>query len=61
MSALRLPVGQDFRPGYLKIEEFLRALPERLVVSAFTATATAEVRDDIIDLLKLQDPVVTTT
>ncbi len=53
--------GQDFRPGYLKIEEFLRALPERPVVSAFTATATAEVRDDIIDLLKLQDPVVTTT
>ena len=46
--------GQDFRPGYLKIEEFLRALPERPVVSAFTATATAEVRDDIIDLLKLQ-------
>lgn len=53
--------GQDFRPGYLKIEEFLRALPERPVVSAFTATATAEVRDDIIDLLKLQDPVVTMT
>ena len=53
--------GQDFRPGYLKIEEFLQALPERPVVSAFTATATAEVRDDIIDLLKLQDPVVTTT
>ena len=36
-------------------------LPKRPVVSAFTATATAEVRDDIIDLLKLQDPVVTTT
>lgn len=35
--------GQDFRPGYLKIEEFLAALPERPVVSAFTATATAEV------------------
>ena len=53
--------GQDFRPGYLKIEEFLCTLPKRPVVSAFTATATAEVRDDIIDLLKLQDPVVTTT
>lgn len=56
-----LPVGADFRPGYLKIEEFLCTLPKRPVVSAFTATATAEVRDDIIDLLKLQDPVVTTT
>ena len=53
--------GQDFRPGYLKIEEFLCILPKRPVVSAFTATATAEVRDDIIDLLKLQNPVVTTT
>ena len=53
--------GQDFRPGYLKIEEFLCTLPKRPVVSAFTATATAEVRDDISDLLKLQDPVVTTT
>lgn len=53
--------GQDFRPGYLKIEEFLCTLPKRPVVSAFTATATAAVRDDIIDLLKLQDPVVTTT
>ena len=39
--------GQDFRPGYLKIEEFLCTLPKRPVVSAFTATATAEVRDDI--------------
>ena len=53
--------GQDFRPGYLKIEEFLRTLPNRPVVSAFTATATSEVRDDIIDLLKLQDPLVATT
>ena len=53
--------GQDFRPGYLKIEEFLRTLPNRPVVSAFTATATSEVRDDIIDLLKLQNPLVATT
>lgn len=53
--------GQDFRPGYLKIEEFLCTLPKRPVVSAFTATATSEVRDDIIDLLKLQDPLVATT
>jgi ATP-dependent DNA helicase RecQ len=32
--------GQDFRPGYLKIEEFIEKLPNRPVVSAFTATAT---------------------
>ena len=38
--------GQDFRPGYLKIEEFLCTLPKRPVVSAFTATATAEASDE---------------
>ena len=32
--------GQDFRPSYLKIEEFLRRLPKRPIVGAFTATAT---------------------
>lgn len=48
--------GQDFRPSYLKIMEFIDKLPRRPVVSAFTATATREVRDDIIDILKLQDP-----
>ena len=53
--------GQDFRPSYLKIMEFIDKLPRRPVVSAFTATATREVRDDIIDILKLQDPFVTTT
>ena len=53
--------GQDFRPSYLKIMEFIDKLPQRPVVSAFTATATREVRDDIIDILKLQDPFVTTT
>jgi len=53
--------GQDFRPSYLKIVEFLETLPERPVVSAFTATATAQVRDDIIDILRLQDPTVLTT
>ena len=35
--------GQDFRPSYLKIVDFINQLPERPVVSAFTATATAEV------------------
>lgn len=50
--------GQDFRPSYLKIIEFVNRLPKRPVISAFTATATAEVRDDVIDILMLQDPCV---
>ena len=53
--------GQDFRPGYLKIAEFIDRLPRRPVVSAFTATATKEVREDIVDLLQLRDPVISTT
>ena len=53
--------GQDFRPSYLKILDFLAALPQRPLVSAFTATATAEVRDDIIRALGLEDPFVITT
>ena len=48
--------GQDFRPGYLKIEPFIRALPKRPCVSAFTATATESVRQDIIRLLCLREP-----
>lgn len=53
--------GQDFRPSYLKIVEFIKKLPRRPVVSAFTATATKEVRDDIMDILMLEDPEVLTT
>lgn len=53
--------GQDFRPSYLKITEFINRLPKRPVLGAFTATATKEVRDDIIDLLMLENPVVTAT
>lgn len=53
--------GQDFRPSYLKILEFIQLLPKRPVVSAFTATATAEVRNDIIDILMLEKPEVLTT
>lgn len=53
--------GQDFRPSYLKIVEFIKKLPKRPVVSAFTATATREVRDDIMDILLLENPEVLTT
>ena len=48
--------GQDFRPSYLQISQFLRSLPHRPVVGAFTATATAQVKEDIAALLDLQDP-----
>lgn len=53
--------GQDFRPNYLKIVDFIHKLPERPVVSAFTATATREVREDIIDILMLENPLMVTT
>ena len=53
--------GQDFRPSYLKILDFLKKLPYRPVIGAYTATATTDVRDDIMDILQLQDPFVITT
>lgn len=48
--------GQDFRPSYLSIPEFLNQLPRRPVVCAFTATATARVREDVKAILQLQNP-----
>lgn len=53
--------GQDFRPSYLRIADFIASLPARPIVSAFTATATAEVRDDIVRLLGLHEPQLVTT
>lgn len=53
--------GQDFRPSYLRIIEFIAQLEKRPVVSAFTATATCDVRDDIIRILQLKDPMILTT
>ncbi|MEF9918730.1 MAG: DNA helicase RecQ [Eubacterium sp.] len=53
--------GQDFRPSYLKIIDFIDHLPYRPVISAFTATATEYVRLDIIKLLRLKDPDVLIT
>ena len=53
--------GQDFRPSYMRIPEFLGRLGYRPIVSAFTATATASVRDDIIRMLGLNSPFVKTT
>lgn len=50
--------GQDFRPSYVKITEFVSQLPRRSVISAFTATATEKVREDILDVLALESPYV---
>jgi ATP-dependent DNA helicase RecQ len=49
--------GQDFRPSYLRIREFVDSLPRRPVLAAFTATATGQVREDIVQRLELRDPV----
>ncbi|MBR0464429.1 MAG: DNA helicase RecQ [Clostridia bacterium] len=48
--------GQDFRPSYLKIREFIKKLPVRPAVGAFTATATGLVQEDIVKLLELDQP-----
>ena len=48
--------GQDFRPSYMKIVEFVQCLSKRPVMSAFTATATERVREDIVCTLGLVDP-----
>ena len=53
--------GQDFRPSYQKILSFVQRLAKRPVISAFTATATERVREDILDSLKLVEPFVITT
>lgn len=53
--------GQDFRPSYLRISDFVNELEKRPVLGAFTATATREVREDILALLDLRDPVQVTT
>ena len=53
--------GQDFRPSYLKIVDFIGRMKARPVVAAFTATATKEVKEDIISILMLREPALMTT
>lgn len=48
--------GHDFRPSYRLITGFIKSLSSRPIVTAFTATATKEVQDDLINLLDLKDP-----
>lgn len=47
--------GHNFRPSYLKIKDFIEYCKIQKV-SAFTATATEEVRNDIIKLLAIENP-----
>lgn len=49
--------GHDFRPDYLKVHETLRSWGLHLPTSAFTATATPKVQQELIQLLDLQNPV----
>lgn len=53
--------GQDFRPSYLSIPDFIAQLPVRPPVGAYTATATQRVREDIVHLLKLHAPLLVST
>lgn len=53
--------GQDFRPSYLKIVQFIKTLRARPIVSAFTATATERVMEDIICVLGLVRPEILVT
>lgn len=53
--------GQDFRPSYLKIVQFIKHLGKRPIISAFTATATESVKEDIVCVLGLQEPDVLVT
>lgn len=53
--------GHDFRPSYLQIGPFVQALSKRPTVGAFTATATEEVKQDIVLRLGLQNPHILVT
>ena len=53
--------GQDFRPSYLAIKDYIDQLDKRPVVSAFTATATKTVQNDIVRALELIHPMVLVT
>ncbi len=48
--------GHDFRPDYLRIKKYIQKFKSRPIIAAFTATATPEVKDDIVEKLALQNP-----
>jgi ATP-dependent DNA helicase RecQ len=47
--------GHDFRPSYLGIGDIIKQLPKPTIVTALTATATAQVRQDIRDILQIPE------
>ena len=47
--------GHDFRPDYMRLGEVLERLG-RPICAAFTATATPEVKEDIVHQLRLRKP-----
>ena len=49
--------GQDFRPSYLRIVQFIQTLPRRPVIGAYTATATRQVQEDVERILGLNSPI----
>jgi ATP-dependent DNA helicase RecQ len=53
--------GHDFRPSYSSISSLIRKLSARPIIAAFTATATEEVRRDVIKSLELREPDVYVT
>lgn len=53
--------GHDFRTSYLSVAPFVKGLPDRPILAAFTATATPEVMEDMQRLLRLEEPQVFVT
>jgi ATP-dependent DNA helicase RecQ len=53
--------GHDFRPSYMNIRRWIKQLPVKPVVAAFTATATTKVIDDISANLSLVKPLLVRT
>ena len=50
--------GQDFRPSYSKIPEFVSNFRNRPIIGAYTATATHAVKTDVVELLNLKNPTI---
>lgn len=53
--------GQNFRPSYLKIREFMQKYSRQWRFCAFTATATKQVEEDMIELLGMRSPYIVKT
>ena len=52
--------GPSFRPDFLHITDLIRRMSNRPQVVALTATATPEIKQDIIQKLDLHDPITVT-